>query len=265
MSGSVHLHSSGLLTCLVCCPVWIIIPYKEVFHILWYQTVQKVHCLMCQVQLTVPVGLHHQRNICCKTWHKISGTEVCIGCHTLYWQFYQQWTDGSWCVAPTCCLHTVVVGIVCDIGTLLWSYVSVVIVVAPVHIFCPSTSFVHRFTDISYRSASSHKAVWYMSLQGSSQICHVSIWVSICWTVTSVCVCARARACVRICGRVRFLKMYLCHSITEICNMTNSNLATLKPNGKQFISKLLHFGNLNIKHKGKKLAFWVHRLRVNLM
>jgi len=26
---------------------------------------------MCQVQLTVPVGLHHQRNICCKSDIKI--------------------------------------------------------------------------------------------------------------------------------------------------------------------------------------------------
>jgi hypothetical protein len=64
----------------------------------------------------VPVGLHHQRNICYKTWHKKPGTEVCIGCQALYWQFYQQWADESCCVAPVCCLHTVVPGIVCDSG-----------------------------------------------------------------------------------------------------------------------------------------------------
>jgi hypothetical protein len=32
----------------------------------------------------------------------------------LYWQFCQQWTDESWCVAAACCLHTVVLGIVCE-------------------------------------------------------------------------------------------------------------------------------------------------------
>jgi len=114
VSGSVRSHSSDLLACFVCCPVWIVITFKEAFPILWYQAVQKVHCLMCQVQLTVPVGLHHQSNVCCKTWHKKPGTEVCIGCHTLYWQFYQQWTDEFWCVAPVCWLHIVVLGIVCD-------------------------------------------------------------------------------------------------------------------------------------------------------
>jgi hypothetical protein len=109
---SLTLYLSFSMSC-VCCPVWII-TYKEAFHILWYQTMQKVHCLKYQVQLTVPVGLHHQSNICCKTWHKKPVTEVCIGWHTLCWQFYHQWTDGSWCVAPFCCLHTVVLGTVCD-------------------------------------------------------------------------------------------------------------------------------------------------------
>ena len=114
VSEFVHSHSSGLLACLVCCLVWIIITYKEGFHILWYQTLEKVHCLMCEVQLTVPVGLHNQSNVCCKTWHKKRGNEVCIVCHALYWQFYQQWTDESWCVTPACCLHTVMLGTVCD-------------------------------------------------------------------------------------------------------------------------------------------------------
>ena len=114
LSGSVHSHSSGLLACLLCCPVWIIITQKEAFLILWYQALGKVHCLMCQLQLIVKFGLHHQRNICCKTWHKKPGTEVRIGCHALSWQFYQQWTDESRCVAPACYLHTVVLGIVCD-------------------------------------------------------------------------------------------------------------------------------------------------------
>jgi hypothetical protein len=71
---------------------------------------------MCQVQLIVPIGLHDHSNMCCKTWHIKPGTEVCIGCHTLCWQFYHQWTDECWCVAPACCLHTVVPGIVCDSG-----------------------------------------------------------------------------------------------------------------------------------------------------
>jgi len=121
-SGSVHSHSIYLLACPVCCWVWIIITKKEAFHILFYQTLGKLHCLMCQVQLTVPVGLHHQRNICCKTWHKKYGTEACIGCHTLYWQFYHQWTDESWCVAPACCLQTVVLGIVCESGDIAVMY-----------------------------------------------------------------------------------------------------------------------------------------------
>jgi len=114
VSGSVQSRSSYLLVCLVCCLVWIIITYKESFHILLYQKLEKFYGLIWQVQLIVPVGLHHQRNVCCKTWHKKPGTEVCIGCHALYWQFYQQWTDEFWCVAPACCLHTVVPGIVCD-------------------------------------------------------------------------------------------------------------------------------------------------------
>jgi len=33
----------------------------------------------------------------------------------------------------------------------------------------------------------------------------------------------------------------------ETCNMTNTNLVTFKLYDKQFISKPLHFGNLNIK------------------
>jgi len=73
-----------------------------------------VPCSAESTLLIVPVVLHHQRNICCKTWHKKPVTEVCISCHILYWQFYHQWTDESWCVAPACCLHTVVPGIVCD-------------------------------------------------------------------------------------------------------------------------------------------------------
>ena len=73
-----------------------------------------VPCSAESTLLIVPVVLHHQRNICCKTWHKKPVTEVCISCHTLYWQFYHQWTGESWCVAPACCLHTVVPRIVCD-------------------------------------------------------------------------------------------------------------------------------------------------------
>jgi len=109
---SLTLNLSVSMSC-VCRRVWII-NMKKAFHFLLYHTVQKVHCLMCQVQLIVPVGLHHERNICCKTWHKKPVTEVCISCHTLYWQFYHQWTGESWCVAPACCLHTVVPRIVCD-------------------------------------------------------------------------------------------------------------------------------------------------------
>ena len=170
-SGSVHSQSSGLLVCLVCCPVWIRITQKEAFHFLFYPTLGKLHCLMCQVQLIVPVGLHHQRNICCKTWHKKPETHVCIGCHILYLQFYHQWTDESWCVTPACCLHTVVPTIVCDI--LLWNYVCLVTVVASLctiavkfrlccncsHPFCCSTPFVHLLTDI----ASSLKPVWHVT------------------------------------------------------------------------------------------------------
>ena len=95
---------------------------EKAFYFLLYHSVQKVHCLMCQVHLTVPFGLHQQRNICCKTWCKKPVTEVCIGCHTLYWQFYQQWTDVSWCVAPPPCPHTVVPGIVCESGDIAVKY-----------------------------------------------------------------------------------------------------------------------------------------------
>ena len=87
---------------------------EKAFHFLLYHSVQKVHCLICQIQLTVPFVLHQQRNICYKTLHKKPVTEVCIGSHTLYWQFYHQWTDESWWVAPACCLHTVVPKIICD-------------------------------------------------------------------------------------------------------------------------------------------------------
>ena len=160
VSEPVHSHSIGRLECPVCCLVWIIIPYKEAFHILWYQTVQKVHCVMCQVQLTVPVGLHHQRNICCKTWHKKPGTEVCIGCHTLCWQFYHQWTDVSWCVAPACCLHTVVPGIVCDSRDIPVKF----------HLFCYSSCLSPYYSpfnliftpfDWIYLSVLPHHLSWY--------------------------------------------------------------------------------------------------------
>ena len=114
VSVSVHSHSIYLSACLVCVHPVFIITYKEAFHILWYRTMQKVHCLKYQVQLIVPVGLHHQSNICCKTWHKKPVTQVNIGCHALCWQFYHQWTDGSCCVAPAWCLHTVVLGPVYD-------------------------------------------------------------------------------------------------------------------------------------------------------
>ena len=67
LSGSVHSYSSGLLVCLLCHPVSIIMTQQEAFHILLYQTLEMVHCLICQVLLIVPVGLHYQRNICCKT------------------------------------------------------------------------------------------------------------------------------------------------------------------------------------------------------
>jgi len=39
--------------------------------------------------------------------------------------------------------------------------------------------------------------------------------------------------------------------------MSNTNLVTFQPNGKQFISKLLHFGNLNVKHNGKRICILV--------
>ena len=146
---------------------------QKAFLILWYQTMQ-VYCLMCQVQLIIPVGLHRQRNVCCKTWHKKPGTEVCIGCHTLYWQFYHQWTEESWCVEPACCVHSVVPRIVCESRDIA---VIVVIVVAPHRLFRHSTPFVPPLTDI-----------------------------------------------------------------------------TFTPNVKQFITKLLHFGNLNVKHKGKRIC-----------
>ena len=126
------------------------------------------------IKLIVPVIPHRQRNICCKTWHKKPGTEVCVGCHTLSWQFYDQWTDESWCVAPVCCLHTVVLGIV-TVGILLRSIVSVVIVVVPLCLICHSTPFVPPLTDITDRSASSHKLVWYMYLPCWSQVCYVGI------------------------------------------------------------------------------------------
>ena len=47
--------------------------------------------------------------------------------------------------------------------------------------------------------------------------------------------------------------------------MTNTNLVTFTPNVKQLISKPLHFGNLNVKHTGKRIGIEVYRLRVNLM
>jgi hypothetical protein len=40
----------------------------------------------------------------------------------------------------------------------------------------------------------------------------------------------------------------------ETSNITNTNLVTFTPNGKQFIEKSLHFGNLNVKHKGKRIG-----------
>jgi len=158
-SESVHSHSSGLLACPVCCLVWIIIPYKEAFHILWYRTVQKVHCLMRQVQLTVPVCLHNQRNICCKTWHKKLETEICIGCHTLYWQIYQQWTDETLCVAPACCLHTVRLGIVCDSWDITLKYHLCCNFRRPSAFIHRSSPFVHPLIDICDCFASSHKPV----------------------------------------------------------------------------------------------------------
>ena len=113
VSGSVHSHSSGLLACLVCCPVWIIITQKEAFPVLLYQAVQKVNCVMCPSTVDSTSWSAPPEECMLQTWYKKPGTEVCIGCHALYWQFYQQWTDESWCVAPACCLHIVVLGIVC--------------------------------------------------------------------------------------------------------------------------------------------------------
>ena len=198
LSGSVHSHSCGLRLCLICCLAQIV-TQKEAFHILWYQTVQKGHCPVCQVQLIVPVGLHHQRNVCCKTWHKKPGTEVCIGCHTLYWQFYQQWTDESLCVAPTCCLHTVLPGIVCESGDIAvkyhlccncshpsWSYSSVNLVCTP-------------FDRVFLTVLSCHISWYDMS---------VPCWSLICGNVGQYQLNSNIGVCV--CMRVCLLNMKLC-------------------------------------------------------
>jgi hypothetical protein len=36
--------------------------------------------------------------------------------------------------------------------------------------------------------------------------------------------------------------------------MTNTNLVIFKPIGKQFILKLLNFGNLDVQHQGKRIG-----------
>jgi len=144
---------------------------------------------MCQVQLVVSVGLHHQRNVCCKTWHKKPGTEVCIACHTLY----QQWTDESWCVAPACCLHTVVLGIVCDSRVITETFA-----------FNPHLYTLWRI----YLTALPHHITWYDTCQcivGHRMSCGSEVqYHSISWTVVCVvCVCV----CVCLCALFKYVVM----------------------------------------------------------
>jgi hypothetical protein len=107
----------------------------------------------------------------------------------LYWQFYQQWTDEYWCVAPACCRHSVVLGIVCESRDIAEKFHLFIILAASLHIIHRSTPFVQPLTDMSDYSDTLHCLVWHMSLRVWSQICHVGIWVIISWTVTLVCVC----------------------------------------------------------------------------
>jgi hypothetical protein len=166
---------------------------------------------MCQVQLIVPVGLHHHMNICCKTWHKKPVTAVCIGCHTLCWQFYHQWLDECWCVAAACCLHIIVPGIVCGSGDITVKFQLCCNCCHSSTSYAPFNPIYTPLTDIyiyTYMTILPHHLSWYDTCHwGWSQMCHVGIWADNTWTVT---------VCVSMC----FLNVKLC--VLQFCrNLLN--------------------------------------------
>jgi hypothetical protein len=133
----------------------------------------------------------------------------------LYWQFYQQWTDESWCVAPACCLHTVVLGIVCDSRDTAEKY----------HLCCncsrPSLSCL-PFNPVC---TPFDRYIWQfclITLAGMTHVAAMLVTVMSCGNMgqyqlnSNMCVCVCVCVCMCVCARAHahehmlFLNMKLC-------------------------------------------------------